>query len=403
MDGSPRSVSLVVVDSRAPREQDPVILGVTAPRAVASPWWPEVPSIVEVFGSLVVVRLLEVERRDDWWHVTYLAELPTTFTGEGTKPDDTDFDDLELSPWAGSTPEAGDQRMPWAEIGGAVDALRWAERQLRDLGQVLTTRPIQHKTWNLSSLWELKHEGGTVWLKTLAPFGRHETAVLDLLSGLTVPTLLANNDNRMLIDSMPGVDGFGATVAEHIEIVDALVDIQLAAIPLVDEALSRAIPDLRVGPMTDGLVNFVERQAQNVPSLRKIAAEAPARLAELHNCGLPTTIVHGDAHPGNARVGCGRPIIFDWADSFVGSPMWDLSRVLGDDDPNQRRVRTHWLNRWHEVPGANPERAAELMWALAPLRAAFVYQGFVNAIETSERIYHQDDVSQQLCLARERW
>jgi len=34
--------------------------------------------------------------------------------------------------------------------------------------------------------------------------------------------------------------------------------------------------------------------------------ELPARLARIERCGLPDTLVHGDLHPGNTRIGGGR-------------------------------------------------------------------------------------------------
>ncbi len=396
MDGSPRLVSLVLIDPHSENNGAVNILGITDAREVADPWWPEVPPIVEAFGPLVILRLLEVEKADDRWHVTYLAELPAS--SEEQLP----LDDLALTPWSGSL-EPSEYRMPWAEVGGPAAALDWANDRLRFIGLEPTAAPLQHKTWNLSSLWELRHKTGSAWLKTLAPFGRHEGAVLDLLSDHAVPTLLAYDDSRLLLDSMPGVDGFRATLAERIDIVDTLVDIQLASVPLVGRAIERGVPDLREGPITEALVGFVDSQMKTFPALRRVAVELPKRLAELHNCGLPITMVHGDAHPGNARIGQQPPLVFDWADSFIGSPLWDLSRVLDEDDPEQRQVRDHWVSRWSEVPGSSPERGAELMFALAPLRAAWLYQEFLDAIEPSERIYHQHDVPEQLTIALERW
>ena len=47
---------------------------------------------------------------------------------------------------------------------------------------------------------------------------------------------------------------------------------------------------------------------------------------------------------------------------------------------------------WPDDPG----RAAELVGAVAALRQAVVYDGFVQAIEPSERVYHAGDSARWL-------
>jgi hypothetical protein len=57
------------------------------------------------------------------------------------------------------------------------------------------------------------------------------------------------------------------------------------------------------------------------------------------------------------------------------------------------RVREACLNAWQAAcPGADTARALELIEPIAALRAALVYQGFLDGIEPSERPYHEADV-----------
>ena len=51
-----------------------------------------------------------------------------------------------------------------------------------------------------------------------------------------------------------------------------------------------------------------------------------------------------------------------------------------------------------QPPGSDPDRAWPLVRPLAALGDAVVYQGFLDGIEQSERIYHEDDV--EPCLER---
>ena len=50
------------------------------------------------------------------------------------------------------------------------------------------------------------------------------------------------------------------------------------------------------------------------------------------------------------------------------------------------------------MPGSDPHRAWALLRPLAALGDAVVYQGFLDQIEQSERIYHLEDVLP--CLER---
>jgi aminoglycoside phosphotransferase (APT) family kinase protein len=132
----------------------------------------------------------------------------------------------------------------------------------------------------------------------------------------------------------------------------------------------------------------VRRRSPADPRLQRLLDGAPERLEAVEACGLPDVLVHGDAHPGNARLGLTVPIWFDWGDSCVGNPLLDLA-ALPDDHP----VVPRWLDRWAAaVPGSDPHRAWGLLAPLAALRLAVVYQGFLDGIEPSERPYHEGDV-----------
>ena len=126
---------------------------------------------------------------------------------------------------------------------------------------------------------------------------------------------------------------------------------------------------------------------------------AQERVRAIDECGLPDALVHGDAHPGNARTGLEPPVWFDWGDSRVGNPLLDLA-VLERAPDRRQLLGQHWLAAWaRAVPGSEPRRAWKLLRPLAALRDALVYQGFVDNIEPSERVYHMGDVAPALELA----
>ena len=60
----------------------------------------------------------------------------------------------------------------------------------------------------------------------------------------------------------------------------------------------------------------------------RLVSSIPARTAEIADCGLPDTLVHGDFHRGNVRGSDGRLVLLDWGDCGVGHPLLDQTAFL---------------------------------------------------------------------------
>jgi hypothetical protein len=289
-------------------------------------------------------------------------------------------------------------RMPWARPGGPQADIEWAASQIR-----MTGRPEQKRSWNLSSIWRLPTDKGPVWLKAVPPFFAHEGAVLELLQVTNaVPTVLARDGHRLLMDELPGTDGYEAGFDVYCRIIDVLIEMQLR--------LSSSLPRLRAvvpdwGPDTlyERLERVVIGRIPHRNGLRRLLDTWGQRMAELDDCGLPEVLFHGDAHPGNARIGIDPPVIFDWGDSGIGHPLLDVSvleQCRGADPAEAARLCQHWLGAWQEVvPGADPDRAWHLLRPVAVARVALVFQRFLENIEPSERVYHHLDVDPYLAAA----
>ncbi len=231
-------------------------------------------------------------------------------------------------------------------------------------------------------------------------FFDHEGAVLSLLAGACTPKLIGAAGHRVLLEELGGRDGYGATVEETFRLIDCLVELQSGAITRVTELLGAGVPDARWPVLLPQLKDLVARRAPHDTRLLRLVHGADERLRAIDECGLPATLVHGDAHPGNARLGAELPVWFDWGDSRVGNPLLDLA-VLDRCAPDRRQLlEQYWLAAWaRAVPGSEPERAWRLLRPLAALRGALVYQSFVDNIEPSERVYHIGDVAPALELA----
>jgi hypothetical protein len=268
-----------------------------------------------------------------------------------------------------------------------------AERGLRP-----TTPLTQVRTWNLSSLWRMPVEGQTVWLKVVPHFFAHEGALLALMAGARVPTVLGHDGGRMLLAEIAGKDLYAAELPLLREMVNLLVELQRAWGDRVAELLALGLPDWRAPALGAAIANVVERtrneiSAEDRATLSGFVRGLPSRFDEVAACGLRDSLVHGDFHPGNFR-GDGQTLtLLDWGDSGVGHPLLDQPAFL-DRVPRDAigAMRAHWLQQWSEaIPGSDPARASVLLAPVAAAKHAVVYRSFLDNIEPSEQPYHRAD------------
>jgi len=379
-----RTITLVLVDEAG------ALLGALPPFDVSVPWWQTVDELVTVPRSrdgidVQVLRLLHgvaADGRSAGGTVTYLAQL------SGRPPIGLLPAEADLSPQP--------CRAPWAEPGGPAASTRWAVDALTTLGSPGAVA-VQIRSWNLSAIWRLDVAGAPVaWLKQVPRFFRHEPAVLGLVSGvapgLVPPLLAAGEQGRMLLAHVPGEDGYGAGAEICAQIAAEFHPVQAHFAGRADELLATGMPDRRltVEPFAAVAAPYLDE----ITGLRELVDDLPRRLAEIASCGLPDTLVHGDLHPGNARIGSGDPVVMDWGDSSLGNPALDILRLTGDlPRAEADELIASWALRWRTVaPGSDPARVAELMRPVAGLFGAVTYAGFLADIEPAEHPYHDSDV-----------
>jgi phosphotransferase family enzyme len=360
------------------------VLGQLPPFEVATPWWQEVGEIAARAG-VQVLRLLHGDRpHPPGGHVTYLAQTSGRIPRGVIAPATAD-----LAPHP--------HRAAYAEVGGPAATLSWAA------AHVDYASAHQQRTWNLSAIWRLddRNDEPVGWIKQVPAFFAHEPdairAVDAVVPGLVPPLLAAGADGRMLLAHRPGEDGYGAGA-------DVCARIGAAFHPVQEHFAGRPIAGI---PDRRGIdVGFARAFEEQIPGLGKLLDDLPRRLAEVAGCGLPDTLVHGDLHPGNVRIGPdGRLTIMDWGDCYRGHPALDILRLIGhlvDEQGDAEAVLGPWAYRWElSVPGSEPRRAAELMRPIAALWAAETYARFLAAIEPAEHPYHAADVPERLAAAVE--
>lgn len=338
---------------------------------VSTPWWQDVS---EFPPGVQVLRLLHGDRPSPpGGHVTYLAETTTD----------------PFAPLEDQEPQLN--RAPYARVGGPRATLAWAA----EVFHFAAAR--QQRTWNLSAIWRLDGPHGETrgWIKQVPRFFAHEPAVLRLVDhvapGLVPPLVAAGDEGRMILAHVPGEDGYGADARVCAAIAAAFHPVQEHFAGRVAPLLAAGVPDRRALDLA-----FARPYFATVNGLRELVEDLPRRMAAVASCGLPDTLVHGDLHPGNVRIGSsGRLTLLDWGDSVVGNPAYDILRLVeGLDEP--AAVLSAWAARWS---GADALRAVGLLGPVAALRSAAVYAGFLAAIEPDEHPYHAADVPERLAAA----
>jgi methyl-accepting chemotaxis protein len=190
----PRTAELVLVTP------DGGLVGSLPALPVATPWWQDIEPVVRSARDnhgvdVIVLRLLDTELdRPPGGRVTYLAEVA---------------EPVRARPWTGALYD-DPRRHSFARPGGPTADLAWARAQLAARGLRPTTPPTQVRTWNLSSLWRVPVEGQSVWLKVVPDFLIHEGALLALMGGARLPTVLAHDGGRMLLAEIVGEDLYAA-------------------------------------------------------------------------------------------------------------------------------------------------------------------------------------------------
>jgi hypothetical protein len=348
-------------------------------------------------ADITILRLLDASLpAPPGGRVTYLAEVDGAQAGG-----------LPLSGWPGVL-EPHPLRLPYAEPGGPSRDLAWADATLEDQGFVGTGPPQQMRTWNLSSLWRIPVEDGSVWLKCVPPFFAHEGAVISRLQDGPVPRLLAHEAGRVLMPDIPGEDLYGAQLPTLLTLVSMLVSLQTDWCGREDELLALGVPDWRGDALMVAIESVVKGTwpkllSQDRRALAELLEGLPRRFASLRECGLPDSLVHGDFAPGNARGREDTIVLLDWGDCGVGHPLLDMSAFF-DRIPSESVAPTkdHWAMRWRQaIPDSDPTRAAAILEPIAAARKAVIYQGFLDRIEPSEHPYHRADPALWLHRAAE--
>lgn len=292
-----------------------------------------------------------------------------------------------------------DGREPWFLPGWLDDVDAWVDAVLARRGSTRRGPGERVKVWSLSAVvrYPVRDADGVdghLWFKATCAGFRVEpplTAWLAALAPDRVPRIVALDTERawLLLEPFseaeedPTLGGLRTIAAAHARL-------QLDSRDHVASVLAAGAPD-RGAEATIAALGTVIHDSVERPQLteeqRAAAVQAEPWLVEqvreLHACGLPLTVVHGDLHLGNVAWADAGPLVFDWTDTCVAHPFLDgrhlatnAAHHLGPEGADA--VREAYLEVWRAAyPDVDHDRA----WALTEVG------DLVFTVISYERIY----------------
>lgn len=251
------------------------------------------------------------------------------------------------------------RRPPWFGIGWLEQAEAWIDDRLRRLDLARDGAIAPHRVWSLSAVLEVPLTGGTsVWFKAACEHFRAEptiTRAVGAFAAPAAPTVLALDADRawMLLAALPPLP---LNQAGRIQATASVMsELQMTSTAHLDALRVAGCPDRGLEPTLDAFGALLAERGSG----RQILPWAEDRLGAFFGAGLPSSLVHGDLHPGNVAGGRQR-VVFDWTDACISHPLLDAAHLLRRAGATERAaVRQIYVAGWGG--------AAEAAWDLAPL------------------------------------
>jgi hypothetical protein len=258
---------------------------------------------------------------------------------------------------AGKPPVESD----WEGARFLASALAWIDDALDGLGLARNGEIDQPHVRPRSTVLRVPTSGGDVWFKAAVPALGHDVGVTTILSRLRPELVLAPlavDAERTWMLLPDGGRRLREVLARErrprrwLDLAPRYSELQLAAVPAVEELLEAGAPDYRL--------ELLPRLSAGLAATLGLPPPPRGRLAEL--CeelaagGLPETIQHDDLHDGNVFLRpTGGYAVFDWGDSCVTHPFASLAVLLdgiantfglAPCDRDLERIRDAYLEPW---------------------------------------------------------
>ena len=261
--------------------------------------------------------------------------------------------------------------LPWAEPGWLARIEGWVHAELDRLGLQQRRSPELVRTRPWAAIARVPTASGTVWFKESAPSLSFEPAVTVAVSGAFpdfTPRVLSTLGTWMLTRDagiqLRDLYRRRAAAPSWDDLLPQYAELQIGLAADVPSFLRLGVPDKRPAVAAVEYARLVDRVLEPDSSaalrLRRLTSTV-ASLADALADGLPSTIIHEEAHEANIFVRRGRARLLDWAEVSVSHPFAGLVNTLRDIAyrrrlrPNGRemlRLRSVYLEPWDQFAPA---------------------------------------------------
>jgi len=298
---------------------------------------------------------------------------------------------------------------PFDRLGWFHDLCSWAGEVLASRGLHLTGDFRQLNASSSFSLVRLETNGPAVWFKAVGEPNAREFPVTLTLARLFpkyIPEILATKAdwNGWIMSEATGTNLDESTDTSLWQTAAAAAaNLQIESIASNGQLLRSGAHDLRtktlaaaVSPFMTVVAELMRQQPKSPPpvlsrmELDLLAERVQDAIARLTELGIPDTLGHLDLNPGNIIVppkGC---VFLDWAEAYVGHPLFGLQyvlehfrRIVGENHSSEAELTASYLGPWEQI--ASRELLTEAM-TLAPLLAVFAYATGNDAWKQPERL-----------------
>jgi hypothetical protein len=289
---------------------------------------------------------------------------------------------------------------PFLKLDWFTKTRKWIERRLRPHSLHLTGQFRQLNASSTFSLIRFETNRTAVWFKAVGEPNVRECAVTLTLAGMCpdyLPSILAI---KRTWNAWLSLQATGESLASNADIdrwktaASSLANLQIGAMSGLEKLLKAGAHDLRTPRLLTLIEPFFEfakdstgrsplQSSGNLTllELSDLKEVVRAVLDELSSFHLTDTVGLMDLNPGNIFCTADHAIFLDWAEGFVGSPLFSFEylvqhfrRTVAREPSTEEQFRNAYLEQWREHVPPNELRR---IVALSPLAALFGYASTV--------------------------